>query len=209
MVALLEHLNVHRLVAQIQSHSDPFQLVEAQVAASVGFDFERDHVLAALLGVEHVQCEWQIRLVLRPVGVPDRIQSGHGREPTRLIPWADDLLLVPGLLVQLRVRFECEPLYWLERQLGQGIVLLRVVQRDVDYAFDLELAQLTVFVQLTIHLLLHFQHHILQQRVHCHWYLCLLSGFHLRSCFLKIFQQFSLLLGFAELHSFPRGFLCH
>jgi len=65
------------------------------------------------------------------------------------------------------MRLKGKALDRLKRELGGGIVLLRVIYSDVYDTFDLELADLTIPVERTVQFLLNFDDYILEEGVHC------------------------------------------
>ena len=140
------HFNVDRRRSEIQTDRHSLNLLKAKVTVLICLEFQGDHILRTLLGIEHVESKGQVGLILRAVVISDCIEACLCRETRFLIGRTNDLRFIPLLLVELWVRLKSEAFNRLERELGSGIVFLWVIDCDVNDTFHLELADLPISI---------------------------------------------------------------
>lgn len=150
---LLQELRVGEAVSHVDGDGHVLERLELQVLlVLVVLDFHRDHVLALLLRVEHVDCEWQVFLGLARVPVPERVEACLGRDAfsallARILA-SQHPLLIPGLLIEFRMDFEGEALEVVELHRDLRMTLFGVRQGQVEHALELKLFDIAVFCKL-------------------------------------------------------------
>jgi hypothetical protein len=65
--------DVDRRRSEIKTHRDSLNLLKAKVTVLIRLEFQGDHILSTLLGIEHVESKGQVGLILRPIVISDCI----------------------------------------------------------------------------------------------------------------------------------------
>jgi hypothetical protein len=67
------NFDVDRRRSEIKTHRDSLNLLKAKITVLIRLEFQGDHILSTLLGIEHVESKGQVGLILRPIVISDCI----------------------------------------------------------------------------------------------------------------------------------------
>jgi len=157
---LLEKLDIYlsACITHAQSYGHILQHLKLEITwILIVLNFERDNVLSLFLWVEDIDGKRQILFIFAGIPVSECIEPCLSRH---LIFALDDLLLVPGLFVQLWMHFEHQALEILVAELDLWGALFRVGQSHVEHTFQFKFLDVSIFGDAASNSLINFHQHV-------------------------------------------------